>query len=207
VEEGWRWGETAQALRDALGFCVTHMRTLAAAAPPEVVGVISGEVADAAIARLRQFLSAFAAASVGPVGRLLRRRHLKAVRDALARRGRCLACQRVVETEKSMAAELVRALEAEAVARRYQDGPGLCMRHFVAAVLACEAEMPLRILLRAQRERLLPLLRDLREYLRKFDYRYRDEPKGPEQDAWLRALERFSGRRPEDGIGHTPGAR
>ena len=124
VEEGWRWGETAQALRDALGFCVTHMRTLAAAAPPEVVGVISGEVADAAIARLRQFLSAFAAASVGPVGRLLRRRHLKAVRDALARRGRCLACQRVVETEKSMAAELVRALEAEAVPAATRTDPG-----------------------------------------------------------------------------------
>jgi hypothetical protein len=80
------------------------------------------------------------------------------------------------------------------------------MRHFVEVALLCESPELLRILLQRQRQGLLSLLRDLREFLRKVDYRYRDEPKGPEQDAWLRALERFSGRRPEDGIGHPPRA-
>jgi hypothetical protein len=32
------------------------------------------------------------------------------------------------------------------------------------------------------------ILADLREYARKCDYRYRDEPPGPEQDAWWRAV-------------------
>ena len=203
AKEGWHDGETLQALREGLGFCAKHMRTLAAAASPEVVSTVSAEVDDAAVACLRQFLCASGAAPGGPVARLLWRRHLRVIRDRLAGRGCCLACQRVAETEEAMAAEFVRALETEAVARRYEGGPGLCMRHFVAA-LACEAAMPLRVLLRAQRERLLPLLRDLREYLRKYGYHYRDEPRGAEQDAWLRALERFTGRAPEDGIGHRP---
>jgi hypothetical protein len=206
VGEGWRRRETLQGIRDALGFCAMHTRTLAAVAPPEVVGAISAEAADAVADRLRACLRIPAGSSAEPVTRPLRRRALAKAREALAGRDRCPACERIAAAEQSLVSELVDALKTEGRARRFRDGPGLCMRHFVEVALLCESPELLRILLQRQRQGLLSLLRDLREFLRKVDYRYRDEPKGPEQDAWLRALERFSGRRPEDGIGHPPRA-
>jgi hypothetical protein len=38
---------------------------------------------------------------------------------------------------------------------------------------------------------------ELAEIIRKHDYRYRDEPWGPEKDAWSRAAAKLAGEQPE----------
>jgi len=54
------------------------------------------------------------------------------------------------------------------------------------------------VILRKERELLGRLHWELREYFRKSDYRFHDEPRGSEQTAWLRAADVLAGSYPAD---------
>lgn len=70
------------------------------------------------------------------------------------------------------------------------------MPHFFHMVGNADRDTAL-VLLQSQRRTLQKLAEELGEYARKLDYRFRDEPKGEEQTAWLRAVRLFTGRRIE----------
>lgn len=71
----------------------------------------------------------------------------------------------------------------------YQQSDGLCLPHLRAALtLAGESEAAL-FLAQVAQEKLATLRRDLGEYLRKFSYQYKDEPKTPaELVSWRKAV-------------------
>jgi hypothetical protein len=64
----------------------------------------------------------------------------------------------------------------------------VCIRH-LPLLLPTLQKHSATILLRGEQSRLAKLADDCREYFRKTDYRFKDEPKGAEQKAWLRAAE------------------
>lgn len=75
---------------------------------------------------------------------------------------------------------------------RYAASDGVCVRHFHLAARRASTE-GLAFLASEMEARLTRLWRETREFFRKTDWNHRDEPKGEEQSAWLRTIERFVG--------------
>ena len=113
-------------------------------------------------------------------------------------RGSCPACEAAAEYERaSLLAlrDLLHPMGGDPDLRKaFQDGAGLCRVHFVRAALLIEERESVRILIDAQAGAWDALSRDLKEYLRKHDYRFSREPKTPdEEQSWVRAVGAISG--------------
>ncbi|MBX5465675.1 MAG: hypothetical protein IRZ26_09010 [Clostridia bacterium] len=112
----------------------------------------------------------------------------------------CPACE---AGEVAVAAEIhafLDRLREEEGRRGYREGAGLCRRHL--AQVAEEADEALARWLEADlEERLAGALEEYRRYFHLLDYRFRHEPRGREQSAWLRSLLYFWGLPEEPGSG------
>jgi hypothetical protein len=110
----------------------------------------------------------------------------------LRRKARCRACTVMDEAAARKAGFLAEVLEEEPLRERYAVGDGLCWEH-----LALTSEHARRavaaFLLDDWRARLEELRAALAEYDRKRDYRYAEEPKGPEQRSWTDVIRRYVG--------------
>jgi hypothetical protein len=78
----------------------------------------------------------------------------------------------------------------------YRTSSGLCLPHFRRTLARAPSGAEARLLVAAQQAVWQGLRDELGEFIRKNDYRFRDEPFGDEKDAWLRALEAISGPPP-----------
>lgn len=105
----------------------------------------------------------------------------------------CPACLVETEAENRYVAALASALEQESVWNALQAGSELCVRHIENVASAAGAAGGAR-LLKVEAARLERLQQELEEFIRKNDYRFRQEPWGEERNAWRRALYRL--RRP-----------
>lgn len=110
----------------------------------------------------------------------------------------CPACDAAADFERaSLAAlrDLLHPVTGEPdLQRRFEEGEGLCLNHFVAAASVIEDGESLRILTDVQARAWEALSRDLKEYLRKHDYRFTHEPKTPaEEHSWVRVVAAISG--------------
>ncbi|OGP27696.1 MAG: hypothetical protein A2038_15815 [Deltaproteobacteria bacterium GWA2_57_13] len=105
----------------------------------------------------------------------------------------CEACTHLRVTTYRTLDFLLRIMEAPAGRDAYANGSGLCLRHCIAAASIADNPAALSEILQTQIVRLRTLEWELEEYSRKINWSVRYEPKGPEQDAWLRAAQRFCG--------------
>ena len=97
----------------------------------------------------------------------------------------CPACAVEREAEERYLDSL-RNLPLEKVREALEGGRGfVCIRH--------RSRIPAGGLSRLLDRRLEQILEDLAEFQRKYDYRYTNEPMGPEGDAWLRAIRALGG--------------
>ena len=80
----------------------------------------------------------------------------------------------------------------------YRKSWGLCLPHFRMVLFRVEDDSTLDILIDVQRERMEALSVDLKEYLRKHDYRFVHEPYGSERDSWIRVIALFVGGIPRN---------
>lgn len=72
-------------------------------------------------------------------------------------------------------------------------GSGLCMPHLVAAVNLVQESCARRFLLDAHLAKLTGLLMELKEFIRKNDYRFQGKGFGHERDSWRRAVKMLVG--------------
>jgi hypothetical protein len=110
----------------------------------------------------------------------------------------CPACEAAADYERASLLALRDLLNPDTgdvdLRERFAAGAGLCLSHFVAAASVIENGESLRILIDAQARVWEALSRDLKEYLRKHDYRFSREPKTPaEEQSWVRAVATISG--------------
>lgn len=104
----------------------------------------------------------------------------------------CPACASREQTTEWAVLALYELLANEMDRTAYQASSGLCLPHFWRAVAKAPADQA-ELLAEVQLAHLDRLVDDLAEYCRKVDYRYASEPKGAEQDAWLRAADFCAG--------------
>lgn len=123
--------------------------------------------------------------------------------------GLCPVCRIRVQSEDIFAFGLLQNLSSTEFRERYQASEGLCVPH-LAQVLSNSGseEIPtgeeetsgdvLDVLLDMERGKIAGLLDELREYVRKHDYRFAHEPKGNEQTSWIRAVRKAVGNESTD---------
>ena len=106
----------------------------------------------------------------------------------------CPACESAATTLRLLIESLPTALGDPAFVEEYQKSSGLCLPH-LRTILEKVSPREREILLAHQKLRLEGLMGELAEFIRKNDYRFKDEGYGSEADAHLRAAELVVGKR------------
>jgi len=106
----------------------------------------------------------------------------------------CPACDYTLKLEGSMAGAFAKGLAHREFMDAYRRHEmGLCLPHFRQALCLISAPGLLQAAVQAQEACISRTCTDLTEVIRKNDYRYIDEPKGPEFQAPARSVEQVWG--------------
>jgi hypothetical protein len=127
----------------------------------------------------------------------LKRHITRTARSPLTARRRmpCPVCCLVGNTnESSYITTLLDFLTETEFAQRFDASFGLCLPHLTQAIDQHLDHPNLRLLLDSEMQKFEALRGELREFIRKFDYRFTAEPVGKEGTAWRRAIELFVGK-------------
>lgn len=181
----------------AWGFCSVHAQQWLDEAQPLSTAIIY----EAVLGRISRELERVAPTRSGLSGQL--RSRIPGGRGkgctALVESETCPLCLARAEQERQVVAHLLEELRSAAFRERYAASDGLCVAHVNLALCAGpDAEA-----LEAMRDRMFrtqeALRGQLREVIRKHDYRYRDEVSGPEWNAVEQAVRHVAGVRGIDG--------
>lgn len=180
----------------AWGFCrrhAWHFLRLESATMRDGLG--NAVLAEGLLEAVQQVITAEAIDAPSQLGFLRRdgAHRLRALRDVLRPTTECPACAQQRQHEAYVASMLVGLLAEPEWRARVARSDGLCLPHLRMALDEAHAEGSPEWLLADHRRRLDALLGDLREYIRKHDYRFRSEPPGPERDAHVRATASLAG--------------
>jgi hypothetical protein len=107
----------------------------------------------------------------------------------------CMFCQDNADKETFLAEALEELVEESEFARALERN-GLCIRHGQLALQVWKDQKKRQQLFAHLKVQVTELSADLREFIRKYDYQYQDEPRGREQDSVLRAMCLFVGPDP-----------
>jgi len=113
----------------------------------------------------------------------------------LAPQESCPACQTRQRTEELYLRTLLRHMDDPDIADGLRSSGGLCFQHFRAGLLQSEDEPSALRLAALQSKVWDELIEELSEFIRKQDYRFRDESLEKEGDSWIRAGAAISGLR------------
>jgi len=106
----------------------------------------------------------------------------------------CPACAWVEQMERIYLGMLLdHLLDQDGLLADYRASDGLCLPHFCRALALVRDRATFDTLVDAQRFIWQALVDQLDEAVRKNDWRFRDEPKGEEMKAWLKALAALAG--------------
>jgi hypothetical protein len=129
-----------------------------------------------------------------------RQRAVRHAGDALRPRKACPACETELECEASYLVFFTDALFDPVLGPEmktlYASSEGLCYRHLVGCFERCASPDQVSQLAELEQQKLVALTKEVSEYLRKHEHRYRAEPFGDEVDAWARAARKLAGYQP-----------
>ena len=130
-----------------------------------------------------------------------------------SKKARCYLCTFARRSEHDDLKTILDFLGEAEFAEAFTRSAGLCVPHVYQAVAIGRDHPNLRVLLAMHEKRWQDLLWELKEFSRKFDYRYANEARGRESSSWHRVLDVFVGRAavfgPErwvEGMEHVMGA-
>lgn len=205
AHEGTNDGAAIGKLHQSRGFCARHARQAGHAYEREWGdGLGIANTYEYLLARLSTDLAELSLPKNAARHREARQGRRRAVEERLGAQAPCPACASADNAVRSAARALLKELENDAAGNDwralYRESAGLCLPHVRLALELSGYPRAAEFLLTAERESVGALLDDVREYIRKCDYRFRDEPKGAEQDSWIRALAKYAGiLEPTDG--------
>jgi len=181
---------------DYWGFCKDHTMLVSEVGPTYQKSVIYAWTINNKLPKLKTFLKTLKTSLAA--GRPLKPiyvRKLRKLAEEVNRRGECVFCETLNWTGRHFTQMLVDVLSDSDVKEQFRKSSGLCMQHFFEALdyLGANNLHQLAEVVERQIIDLSILKEEFEEFFRKTDYRFKDEPKGSEQTAWIRATERFFG--------------
>ena len=156
----------AESLKQSGGFCKEHAGEVSETGEAVGIAIIYKRIIDDLLSRLRKSLKP-------PI------------------RKQCPACSIYDESE-------IRYLGAlndhwNELKSLFGKSSGLCVSHFYMAIDLMKTDGKSRELRGIQMQKLEELSKELGEFSRKHDYRYKDEAWGNEKDSWQRAIRLING--------------
>jgi hypothetical protein len=179
------------ALRASRGLCLQHTAMLAEGRSALGVAIVSRDILRAMAA----VLESAAPADAATLDWLRQRLGTGAgaqLAERLGPQAGCPMCAERPRIEAPLIAGLLRNLGDDAFAQAFDDSAGLCRTHLATALRAADGETA-RALAARQAALWRRLEADLDEFIRKHDYRFKDEIIEAERDVWRRALQTVSG--------------
>ena len=107
----------------------------------------------------------------------------------------CPACRNQWQERERHAQVLIDWLSDDEMRAAFEAAPALCVPHFLHLLDKTRVEKARLFLLDTQRQKCAGVLDELREFIRKHDYRFTQEGFGKEGDSWLRAAAILSGKK------------
>lgn len=200
--ESYGFGESVNQYIEHYGFCVQHTLQIKEIEQPWQTSAIYSWIIQNKLPELEKVLEALRKYSADNERKTktsfvigISRRNLKKFLQISKPKGSCIFCDFIRSTEEYQIDSLLRALDDEQVKQLYRKSFGLCMRHFFLVLERIDPEFisSAREIVELQISRLKELEIDFKEFFRKRDYRFKDELRGKEQTAWIRAIKRFIG--------------
>ena len=209
VREGKSHDEVYTRIQRAWGFCERHAQMLKEIGPAKLGdGMSPARLCAWLLGALSMRLSKAGQAiptSFSPRRQTFRRIGRKAlpgegIAKHLEAKGDCPACEDLSGYERSLLWGLQRFLSPtkgnEMIQHLYQTSDGLCFPHLRLTLEEVEEQPSVDFLLQVQEQALTRLSVNLKEYLRKHDYRYTHEAMSDaEATSYLRAIACFVGER------------
>jgi hypothetical protein len=202
---GWFWlfsesygeGSVVSKYIDYWGFCKEHSRMIARIGPKWQKSVIYQWIIKAHLSQLEEFQRRVQHLERPRtiISRMASRRSAAKTVRSIIPTGDCLFCETLRETARRWISYLLESLVDPQIRRLYADSDGLCMQHFFLAIEDANLRHAPEVneLIKKQTKGLRELMDDFNEFFRKEDYRFSNEPKGNEQNAWMRAMTKFIG--------------
>jgi len=206
LEKQWFWffsesyaeGSTVDRYISHWGFCKEHSTIVARVGPKWQKSAIYNSVIKAYLPKLEKVERGFQefAQARGIISRKMSWRSVRGLLREVVPTGDCLFCENSRRTARRYTAMLLKGLGNAEVRRLYENSDGLCVQHFFLTVEDADFRhvRQLSELIKKQIRVLEELASDFEEFFRKGDYSFRDEPKGREQTAWIRAMSRLVGQ-------------
>lgn len=203
VREGTNDGAAIGKLLESRGFCPPHAALAVALHKREWGdGLGIATTYEYLLARLTEELNELSFPAREPRTKAGRRERQQLVHTKLGAQALCPVCARADNATRFAARCLLEELEDSG--RRtdwrsvYKRSAGLCLPHLRLALEIPGHAAATEFLLTTEREHVAALLGEVREYIRKCDYRFKQEPRGGEQTSWVRAVTKFAGTLPTD---------
>jgi hypothetical protein len=181
-----------QRIADSHGFCALHTRILETLSNRLGVAVIYQQLLQHLVAQIRS-RPASGVRGRSAQERRTPRRAGKQLVVWHGQRSECPLCASARSLEASDLATILRVFGEPEFHERFGYSAGLCLPHLLRAAELADDEASLVAVIDWHAAHWEALQNEMGEFVRKFDYRYADEPMGPERDSWLRALRVFAG--------------
>ena len=180
-------------LRASFGFCAIHGQQWLHQANVLATATIYVDVLTRVVAERRMLSVTRASTLAGVAAFLGAHTDPGHGHQPLLPSGRCPVCQAVAETEAMLLDTLLAALPDPAFGAAYRASGGLCLPHLRRALAQASDEGSFGLLRDVAVAREECLLAQLREIIRRSDYRFSHEPAGEERGGAERAVRHVAG--------------
>lgn len=192
-------GELRNHLRHSLGFCNRHAWQLLEFGDVLGISIIYHDILGNVLKNLPEGAlpdqeAGWLPSLLNKVPRSLASKQEIAV-QALKPDARCPACEQEDRTVEIILSELTSALQNEELSAALSNSTGLCLPHLCQAFQHTRETGSFNQLLSISRNKIEGLHQELAEFIRKSDYRFRQEGLGSERDSGRRAIRIAVGER------------
>ncbi|MCM8783711.1 MAG: DUF6062 family protein [Candidatus Omnitrophica bacterium] len=115
-------------------------------------------------------------------------------RKLVERKELCLFCKEENDTLEHYTQIFWRNFNEPEFISQYKKSFGVCFPHLTLLIKKNKNSKQIAELLSLEREKISELNRNLKEFIRKCDWRFSKEELGKEKDAWIKAIEKITGK-------------
>jgi len=127
---------------------------------------------------------------------------LKSINPGVATKKICMFCKQEIDVVERYVSVFWESFDDAEFSFHYKNSFGLCLPHLALALKKCKNKKLGTELIDIEAVKISSLVAELKEFMRKHDYRFSKEKFGEEGNSWIRAIEKFIGK---EGI-HQKGA-
>jgi len=110
------------------------------------------------------------------------------------KRDMCIFCKQEKDVTERYISVFCEIFDEPEFNFHYKNSFGLCLPHLALTLKKCKNKSFGKELVDIEIRKISSLVAELKEFMRKHDYRFTKEKFGKEGDSWIRAIEKFTGK-------------